>query len=172
MVTENGTVKVQTAIDENMQKEYSVKAKIIGLVMLIGGSVGVGVCFVLFILSEFFTFLDDSVTIPFLIVFSVLFAGGLIITISLVKALQQVRNANKMNEYEFFSDYFTVTQFNNGEAVITAKYYNGQIMKVKESKNYYFIWINAAQVLPVSKAEIGSEEADILKQVLRINKTA
>ena len=168
MITENGTVKVRTIVDEKMQKEFSANVNKLALTMLIAGSVGVAIFFTLFILSEFISGLKDDFTLPFLIVFAAFLGGGIGLKVLYNKSLKQVANSGKVNEYEFFSDYFTVNQLLNGETVATAKFYNNQILKVKNGKNYFFIHINAAQVFPVAKAELAESELQILKTVLRL----
>lgn len=169
-MNENETVKVRTVIDEKMQKEFSARSERHTLAMIILGSVGTVVFLVLFVLSEFISVLEDSFTLPFLILFAALLGGGIGLKILLSKAVKQVRNCGKVNEYEFSDGYFTINQILNGETVATAKFYNNQILKVKESKNFFFVYINAAQVFPVTKAGLTEDELNVLKTAFRLNK--
>ena len=165
MITENGAIKVRTVIDEKMQKEFSANTNKLALAMLIVGAIGTFVFFVLFIISEFVRNMGDGFALPFMIVFAACLGGGIGIKVLLNKVIQQVKGGAKVNEYEFFSDYFTVNQISGGETVATAKFYNTQIIKIKNGKNYFYLYINAQQVFPVDKTELSENELATLKTV-------
>ncbi|MDE7264802.1 MAG: hypothetical protein K2N52_00815, partial [Clostridia bacterium] len=139
MITENGTVKVRTVIDENSQKEFSARLKIFYLLALIAGSIGFCIFLTLYILSVFFPVFDNFTILLLMVLFAVDVGLGIVIKIQYNRALQTARTSNKAIEYEFFADYFTLNEIKNGETVTTAKFYNSQITKVKNGKNYYFI---------------------------------
>lgn len=172
MITENGTVKVNTVIDEKMQKEYLAKSNKLTLAMIIVGAVATLVFLILYCISDSYPVFEDGFTLPFLILFACLLGAAIGLKILFNKAVKQVKGCGKINEYEFFSDYFMLTQMTNGEAVATAKFYNSQITKVKDSKNYFFVYITAAQIFPVSKEGLTESELNILKTIFRLPVTA
>lgn len=168
MITENGTIKVRTVIDEKAQKEFSANANKIALTMLIMGCIGVCVFLVLDIVLDFLYGFEDSIFFVLLIVFAVFLACGIFLKIFLNKALKQVRNSPKVNEYEFCSDHFTVNQISNGEVVATAKFYYAQVMKIKDGKNYFNIFISQTQVFPVEKSAFTADESAMLKSIFPV----
>ena len=169
MITENGTVKVRTVIDENMQREYSANSNKIALAMLIGGAIGAFVFLVLYFVCEFMVGWDDNLFLVLFFVFVVFLAGGIFLKIVLNKALQQVKSSPKVNEYEFCSDHFVINQISGGETVATVKFYYAQVTKIKETKNYVNIFINQAQVFPVGKADFDENEWNTFKSIFGLN---
>ncbi|MDE6868817.1 MAG: hypothetical protein K2J83_06740 [Clostridia bacterium] len=168
MITENGTVKVRTATDEQMQKELSGNLKTYSLIMLIIGPIGFCAFLTLYLVSVFIPIIDDFTAVMFLILFGIDTCLGIVLKVQFNRALQIVRTSPKVFEYEFFADYFTLNEISNGETVTTAKFYNSQITRVKNGKNYYFLYISQMQVFPVGKAELTENELQVLKSVFRL----
>lgn len=168
MITENGTVKVRTVIDEKIQKELSAYFRIFSLIALIIGPIGFCIVLVLYILSFFILNIDDTILLLFLVLFAADVVLGILLKVQLNRVLQNARTAPKVYEYEFFANYFTFKEFSNGEVVATAKFYNSQISKVKNAKSYFFVYITAAQAFTVSKDGLTEDELQILKTVLRL----
>ncbi|MDE6597120.1 MAG: YcxB family protein [Clostridia bacterium] len=166
MITSSGTIKVSTKIDENMQKELSHKSFIFALVSTVLGAVGVAAYLVLELISFFTDLKGDFFAILF--VFAVFLGCGLALLILLKKAASLARNSHKVHIYEFFSGYFTISELFNGEPVATVKVYNNQIVRAKETKNYFFFYVNSSAAYPVAKLQLSPAELNTLRLVFRL----
>ena len=164
MVTENGTIKIETRLDENVQKEFMAKTFIVSLVCLILGSVGLVAYLTWDVLSEFIEIKAPSIVL--LIAFSCLFAFGLVFIISRNKVVKKARSENKSEVYEFFNNYVVANDYFNGEQVATVKIYYNQIVKRKETKNYIFFYVQATAACPVSKANLTEGELNAVRALL------
>lgn len=70
--------------------------------------------------------------------------------------------------YEFYDDYFTLTSIKNGEQMSTGKAYYKDMVKVKESKSYIFIYPNKAMAYPVGKTDLAAEDLAKLRTILKL----
>lgn len=169
MITSEGTIKVSTLLDVNMQKELNKKPFILSLASTILGGVGVAVCFVLYIIAEYIG-LNENTFLFVMIIFAAILGLGIGLLILVNKSLKQVSLNVKENTYEFFGDYFTITETLNGEVVGNAKIYNSQILKSRESANYLFFFISAGAAYPVLKKDLSEKEIDELRKIFRLRK--
>lgn len=166
MITERGTLKMSCSLDANMQKELNSGANKLAIVMLIVGSIGVAVFLVLDIVSIFLETETDMYYV-FIVVFAAFLGLGIGLKLIINKNMKTVMVV-RFNEYEFFSDHFTINEFMNNELVATGKIYNTQITKARESKNYFFFFINTAVAYPVDKSLLGEAEANTLRGIFRL----
>ena len=167
MITEQGTIKVKTAIDANMQKELNSKPSAYALTLIIVGAIGVGIFLVLEIASAFVEMKENAIFV-FLILFAVFLGAGIGLKVVINKTLKTVTALPKINEYEFFKDYFIIDQTMNGENIAHAKVYVNQITRSRESNNYLFFYIGAA-AYPVLKSELTEAELNTLRAIFRIS---
>ncbi len=166
MLTENGTIKAKTVLDASALKELTRKPSVFALALMIIGGIGAGVFLVLDIIAEYIG-LNENLMFVFLLIFAVFFGLGIGLKIILGKTSKTLSVSTKINEYEFFSDYFTVEQYVNGEQLARVKVYNGQVTKAKESKNYLFLYVDAA-AYPVAVSELTQEELNVLRQMFKL----
>lgn len=162
MISENGTIKVSTKMDEEMQKELSRKPFILSLVLLCVSAVAFACFFVLFVIS------DDNDAVVFMIVFGIMLGAGIGMLIVLKNAQKAAKNSGKVNEYEFFSGYFTISATMNGETVATVKIYDNQVTKSRESKNYFFFYVNTMAAYPVDKRNLTEREINTIRNVFKL----
>lgn len=167
MITEQGTIKVKTAIDANMQKELNSKPSAYALALIIVGSIGVGIFLILYVLAEFFNS-DEGTSLIFLLLFAVFLGAGIGLKVVINKTLKTVTALPKINEYEFFKDYFIIDQTMNGENIAHVKVYVNQITRSRESNSYLFFYIGAA-AYPVLKSELTEAELNTLRRIFRIS---
>ncbi len=166
MITSNGTIKVSTKMDDKMQKELGYKSFIFALVFTILGGVGVAAYIILEVVSIFLEWEKDFFAI--LLVFAVLLGCGIALLILLKKSASVARASGKVNTCEFFSGYFIISEAFNGENTATVKVYNNQIIKAKETKNYFFFYINSAAAYPVAKEQLSPAELNTLRGISRL----
>lgn len=168
MITENGAIKVSTALDEKMQKELTRGTHKMALTFIIMGAIGVALFFALEIVAIFLDWEDENFYIWMTVLFAVILGSGISLMMTISKNLKAVRGVTKVNTYEFYQNFFILTESLNGETVGSAKVYNGQIIKAKECKNYLFFYINAAAAYPVDKAELSEAELNTLRSIFRL----
>lgn len=165
MVTENGTIKLSTAMTAAMQKELTKPALISSLVAIILGAAGVAVFLVLEIVS---IFTETEEGYFFMLIATAAVLGlGIALRALLLIAIKNIAALPRINEYEFFSGYFTIDQTVNGENVLHNKILNNQITKSKETKNYLFFYIGNV-VYPVLKEGADEGELNTLRSVFRL----
>lgn len=168
MVTENGTIKAVTPMDEKMQKSISHKTYIIMFVCLIIGCVGLAVYLALATVWAFLDLKESDLFDILLIISAVLFAVGLIFVITIKKLIAKARESLKINTYEFYSDHVIITENSNGEQTATVKLYYNQITKGKENKLYLMFFINSVGAFPVLKENLSEGELNTLRKILKI----
>lgn len=162
MITEKGTIKATTALDDKMQKEMSQTSHRIALSFLIIGAAGVFL-FAVFQIVSFFIDFDDEGYFFILIFFALFLAMGFYLQFVLGKTEENVRAANKVSCCEFFKDYFLVTETVDGKTVSNTKVYNDRIIKVKQTKNYLFLYIDKASAYPIARSELSQTELNTLR---------
>lgn len=166
MITERGSIKVTTEINEKMQKEFSRGTYKMGLAFTIIGAICAALFLALEIASIILKFEEGYIT--FLILAAVILCSGVSIMVAVNKAVATVRNTRKVFVYEFFKEYISANEYLNGENVTTAKVYYGQISKGRETKNYLFFFINGASAFPVDKSQLNEAELNTLRGIFRL----
>lgn len=169
MITENGTIKVSTALDEKMQKELTRGSFATSLTFIILGSIGVALFLVLEIVSIFLEWEDGNFYFLMTVLFAIILGSGISLMLLINKNLKAVKGVSRVNTYEFYQSYFIISETLNGETVGSVKIYNNRIMKAREVKNYLFFYINAGAAYPVSKAELSEAELNTIKNIFRLN---
>lgn len=167
MITETGTIKIETQLDERAQKEFMGKLFIVSLVCLIIGSVGIAAYMAWSITAIILETYEPSIVI--LVVFAFLFAFGLIFVISYNKIIKKARTEDKKEVYEFFNSYVVANDYVNGEQVATVKIYYKNIVKRKETKNYIYFYMQANAACPVGKADMTEGELNAIRSLLGLS---
>lgn len=166
MITESGTIKVSTEMSEKVQKEFIKSTRTIGLVFTVIGAIGVAFFLVLEIIAVFYEY-DHEGMFVILIMESGLLGLGIGLLVLVGKTVKAAGTINRTFVYEFCKDYFTASEILNGEQVSSAKIYNSSIKKVKETKGYLFIYVNAASACPVDKCGLSEAELNMLRSFFR-----
>ena len=161
MITEHGSIKVQSAMDADMQKEFFKQPMRLALAFLIVGAIGFCAFLALEVVSIIMETGDEEVT-AFLILFGVFMALGIALRIIFNTAIKNAAALPKINVYEFYSGYFTVDQTLNGESVLHNKILNIQITKSKETKKYLFFYVGTS-AFPVLKSELTEAELNTIR---------
>lgn len=173
MVTENGSVKASARLDAAMQRELSAGTNRLAVTMITVGAVGVALFITMYVISGFvFRDADDFYFLFMSVAFAVLLGGGIGLKMLIKKNLRAALSAERVNEYEFFRDYFILTEYLNGEKVGAAKVFNRSVIRVRESKNYLFMYITASAVYPVCKADLEEGEVSTIKGLLMQSSSA
>lgn len=164
MITEYGSIKAGVTIDKNVQKGLVRNKKIFGLVMLILGGIGIAVYMVLSILSIFIKIKEPSILI--LVLFSVVFACGLLLFITMCLVVKNAGNGFASVSYEFFADCLIAEDYINGNKTGSVKFYYNQIIKRKETASYLYFYINGSSALAIDKRDLTEGEINALRTFL------
>ena len=155
-------VNVKTEIDKTAQKALSKNVIIFCIASIVVGSVGLLTFIVLYAFFE-------SAYLDLLLLFSIPFALGLVYLIMINKNIKNMAESKITNEYNFNEDSLNVTCEKNGEIFGTQKVYYKDIYKVREVKDYIFIYINATSAYIIKKSNATDEEIAIIKRLLKID---
>ena len=165
MITEKGTVKISTRVDEELTKESTKPVLGLGTVFLI---LGVMIILIGIVLSISVNSSGIS-PIPFAGIFFTIFGGSLIAGRS--KNISHCKKWDIVNEYEFFSDRIELRQYVNGEVVITEKVYLSWLMNAKELKTFFRFGsakTNGTALYFVRKEGANENELNIVRALLRL----
>lgn len=164
-MTENGSIKIETAINADMQREYLRKLYIVSLVSLISGSIGLAAYIVWVVLVTGTEAREPSILM--LILFAVLFGFGLVFLLACKKTVKNTgKSGIKLESCEFFNNYIIAEDYLGGEKVATVKIYYSQIVKRRETKNFLFISLQPSAAIPVSKAGLSEGELNALRKLV------
>ena len=152
---------VKTKLNEKMQKELVRPALIIYLIMMIIGIIGLAAYVIIKIFVE-------NANVEYLLIFSIPFVFGLVVYLAVKKQLKKIKNNTRLNIYEFNEDFMNIKTMDNGEDVGTAKIYYKDIVKKRESKNYFFLFINNVNALPIAKCELTEDDIKEIRKLLNI----
>lgn len=168
MITQAGTIKTEFSDFAGMQKKFHSTVKIISIILLIVGSLGLIAYLAVSTVLE-----TDYENAPAwcdaLLFFAVPFAFGLVFLIIIVAQQKQARkNADAVNIYEFFSDCLIIRGARAGiqTAVFRAEY--AKVAKVKEMGEYLiFYYVASTSLFPIDKRQLSEEELNTIKKLLR-----
>lgn len=143
---------VQTKINGKMQQELLLGFKVIGLISLILGAIGLTVDIVLEVAEV------HSFALLTTFAFALLLVMGIVMVVYNAKLVKQSERINKENLYIFYDEYFEIKTIYHGEVEDKTKLYYSDILKVKETKNYIFIYPDNTKALGIDKKNVPSLE--------------
>lgn len=149
-------IKCSVEFNKELVKELNGKVKLGSLISMIIGIVGLCAYITISMFIEAF-WLE-----VFLWVFAIMFGFGLVFFLKLDKINNETIKSKIINEYELNEEFMNVTSIKNGEAIGTSKIYYKDLVKVKETNNFLFLYPNNAQAFAISK-KISTEELSLLK---------
>ena len=149
---------VKTKIDENVQKELSKNMLIFSYICFVLGAIA------LIAIVSYETIKNVEISIEYDILVSAIFALGLILIISVKITIKNAKVLNRENVYTFKDEYFEIQTMYHNEVEATQKIYYADIYKIKETKNYIFIYQNFNRAFPISKS--ATENLDELRKLI------
>lgn len=151
-------MQIRTKIDGKMQKEL-LKTQIVLSWVLFGVGLAGLVAYIGVSL-----FVDFEENYPLIVVCSMFFAIGLIFGISYNKLVKNAETINKSNIYTFSQEFMQIETEYHGEIEDKTKLYYSDILKVKETKNYIFIYPDTTKAFPIEKKNV--QDIDSLRRLL------
>ena len=152
---------IKTKLDEKMQKELARPALVTYFFLMIIGIIGLLAYIIIGTAVA-------NANVEYLLAFSIPFIIGLVFYLIVKRQLKQTKNSTKLNVYEFYEDFVNIKTMNNGETVGTTKIYYKDIVKRRESKNYFFLFINNVNAFPIAKCEFTEDELKKIRILLNI----
>ena len=165
MITEKGTIKSSTPIDERTIKELNKTPHTLGIVYTVGGAILLALWLIVLI-AETLEGTYESFDL-FLFLGAVFLGLGIFMLASCNKLVKSSMQRKKVDEVEFFRDHMIVREYTNGEHTSTTKIYYKWIVKTKETHNYLFIYNTNVTALSVDKTQLTPQEFAAVKNLLQ-----
>lgn len=151
-------MQIRTKIDGKMQKELLMWQIVCSWILLGIGTAGlivyIGVC----------VGLDLKENYPLLISCSIVFAVGLVFVVTYNKIVKNAEVINKTNIYTFSQEFMQIETEYHGEIQESSKLYYSDILKIKETKNYIFVYPDSTKAFPIEKKNVS--DIDSLRRLL------
>lgn len=152
-------IETVAILNEKVQIELTKKNKLISLISLIIGAIGL-VAFV--VISTIF---EDKI-FGLLLLFAFPFTLGLISYISINKNIKNFKLHNIINNYEFNEDHFIVKSFKGNDQIGMSKINYNEVFKLKETETFIFIFANRVSAYPIIKTTLSKEDLNKIKQLI------
>ena len=150
-------MKCSVKIDEKLQRELNEKTWLNGLIFTIIGAIGLGLYIVIG------TFVESIILDMLLWVFAFLFAYGIFMLILVKMTNKKSVNNNLTDEIELFEEYLIESTQKNDEVVSTNKIYYKDLLKIRETENFLFLYPNKISAVPIPKKAFTTEEISTIK---------
>ncbi len=151
-------MQIRTKIDGKMQKELLMWQIVCSWILLGIGTAGlivyIGVC----------VGLDLKENYPLLISCSIVFAVGLVFVVTYNKIVKNAEVINKTNIYTISQEFMQIETEYHGEIQESTKLYYSDIFKIKETKNYIYVYPDTTKAYPIEKKNIS--DIDSLRRLL------
>ena len=156
-------------LDANLQKRLMRVHRLIYLILLIAGAAMVIACIPLDVLAaEEIVAQSDWYNI-LLWLGALMFAVGLVCTLMLRSGVKRA-DTGLANEYSFYGDHFSIRTTRGTECVAVANFRYSECAKIRESRDFFLLYQNRANVFPVEKIPLSQEERARLRELLRLPK--
>jgi len=168
MITQNNTIKTEFSDFVGVQKKISSTLKIISIILLVTGSLGL-VAYIAVSTALETIYESAPVWCEALLVSAVPFAFGLIFLLTINARIKQSgKNAGTVNSYEFFSDCLVIRSSRAGMQLGVFRADYSKIIKTAEKGGYLlFYYAASAAVFPLDKTKLTAEELNTVKKLLR-----
>ncbi|MBP5373282.1 MAG: YcxB family protein [Clostridia bacterium] len=154
--------KIKTPVDKKAASALFKNTKILSISLIILGAILIMGVIYDRLNSDQMDFFD----LFFLLIglFNVIFSSVMLVMIGANSkaALSQA----VVNEYEFNEDHLLVSSVKNGEVIGTSKVYYKEIVRTRESKDYFFIYPNKAAAFLIGKEYCSDEETAMIRDIL------
>ena len=164
MITDKGSIKTESVSVESALVVYRKKIKIIALIMLIVGSVGLAAYIALS------TAFDEIKWLTALLVFAVPFTLGLIGTVTIARVHKREKLNPTTCRCEFFADFFfcTTKTAPPRESSDTDKFaYMDAILKSENEKYGYIYVLSRGVFVPFGKEDLTDDELNAIRKYFR-----
>ncbi len=151
-------MQIRTKIDGKMQKELLMWQIVCSWILL-----GIGIAGLVVYIAVGVA-LDLKENYAILVPCSVVFAVGLVFVVSFNKIVKNAEVINKTNIYTFSQEFMQIETEYHGEIQESSKLYYSDILKIKETKNYIFVYPDSTKAFPIEKKNVS--DIDSLRRLL------
>lgn len=151
-------MQIRTKIDGKMQKELLMWQIVCSWILL-----GIGIAGLVVYIGVYVGF-DLKENYPLLISCSIVFAVGLVFVVSYNKIVKNAEVINKTNIYIISQEFMQIETEYHGEIQESSKLYYSDILKIKETKNYIFVYPDSTKAFPIEKKNVS--DIDSLRRLL------
>ena len=166
MITEKGTVKIDTKLDERLYVEITKKMKIASILFIVLGALAMVIAL---ILTTFVKEFSGTAAVFFFGAF-ILFLG-IVYMSARKKSIEHAKQWNRVNEYEFFSDRVEVSQSVNGETVDHERIYLAWTANAKETAtliSFTNMKNDGNGAYYIRKESVSENELNIVRALLKL----
>ena len=153
---------VFTPVNEENQRELTAVRRKTFLLAIIIGAVGMLAYVVLR------TFIESPV-LDVMLIFAVPFGVGLVLYLVLDANIKQPAQKNYVNRFEFNDETLDIATMRHDEVIAAYKLHYNEIVKVKETEKYYFVYIAKFSAYIISKENLTEDEKNKINKLLKIS---
>ena len=113
------------------------------------------------------TFIESPV-LDVMLIFAVPFGVGLVLYLVLNANIKQPAQKNYVNRFEFNDETLDIATMQHDEVIATYKLHYNEIVKVKETEKYYFVYIAKFSAYIISKENLTEDEKNKINKLLKI----
>ena len=113
---------------------------------------------------------DNFLLILLLVCGAILFGMGIALLILNRKNVKNAEALSQENFYRFYPDHVLVRTMRKGETLGEVKQYYASFVKVREKKDFFFLYPNNVTLFPVPKSELTGEQIEALRRVLPLKR--
>ena len=158
-------LEVSTNFDQNVQRELNEKLKNVSIICLIFG------CFGLTIFVFLCSFFEKTPTWVYLfLLFALPFVFGLTSIVAISNSVRQAIFDRRVFKYQFENEFFLLTETKFEEKLAEIKIFYSDLVKIKHTKNYIFLYTTPKTALPVKKSNLTESELQTLLSLLKKGK--
>ncbi|MCM1546505.1 MAG: YcxB family protein [Clostridiales bacterium] len=165
MITEKGTVKTSVKQDEKLYNELNKTLRNLGIVCIVAGAV-ILACAVIVLAINIWEGVDDADFYVYFIAGAVFLALGIFYVLLCKNAAKKALQIERVEETEFFGDYLIEKEYTDGEQTSANKVYYKWIVRIKETKNYLFLYNTRATCIAVDKNSLTPNELNTVRALL------
>ncbi len=154
--------KCKTKFTIEMQKQLNNTKQKIATIMTAVGGVGVFV----YLITAFFPNITDAM-VDWMLVFVLPLTLGVLMLVTIAKTNNAIKKIDVTNEYEFNEDHMYISTIRSNENIGKVKFYYKDLVGVKETKDYIYLYQNKASAFPIDKKQLLETDLIILRGILK-----
>lgn len=154
-------IETNVKVDYSLQKELNGKSKLVSLIMLIVGIAGLIVYVLLGAILP-----GEPKWVELFLVFAIPFGVGLVCLVTINITNKKSLEGDRELKLAFSEDSYMVSEVKNGEKIAEVKVYYKDVLKTRETKNYFFIYQNLTIAYPIKKSDVSSDDLNKIKNLI------
>ena len=154
-------IEITTVLTKDVQKAMTKRIWIYSWIAFSIGLIGI----LLYLTSDFIW--NEQEWTKFLLVFAIPFGFGITYIIMLKKLYKLPLDERNVNIYQFEDDGFTVITFKGNINTGSARITYDQIVKIKETGEYLFLFVNKFSAFAIKKNDVSISDIETIKMYVQ-----